>query len=164
MHCCEVDSLLTVARRGGVPLTDDDADRYVAEQVAAAQLIGVPLSCVPRTVAELDAYLEDVRPSLAATPAALDGVRNLFLPPMKGWVQVLTPARPAWVTLATLGFATLPVWARRMYSMPGLGLTDAAATAAHKTLRTALVAVPERARWSPIARAGYARVAEAPAA
>jgi len=164
VYATAVDSLLTTAQRAGVPLTDDDADRYVAEQVAAAQLIGVPLSTVPRTVAELDAYLEDVRPSLAATPAALEGVRNLFLPPMKGWVQVLTPARPAWVTLATLGFATLPVWARRMYSMPGLGLTDAAATAALKTLRTALVAVPERARWSPIARAGYARVAEAPAA
>ena len=164
VYATAVDSLLTTAQRAGVPLTDDDADRYVAEQVAAAQLIGVPLSTVPRTVAELDAYLEGVRPSLAATPAALEGVRNLFLPPMKGWVQVLTPARPAWVTLATLGFATLPVWARRMYSMPGLGLTDAAATAALRALRTALVAVPERARWSPIARAGYARVAEAPAA
>jgi uncharacterized protein (DUF2236 family) len=164
VYATAVDSLLTTAQRAGVPLTDEDADRYVAEQVAAAQLIGVPLSTVPRTVAELDAYLEDIRPSLAATPAALDGVRDLFLPPMKGWVQVLTPARPAWVTLATLGFATLPVWARRMYSMPGLGLTDAAATAALKALRTALVAVPERARWSPIARAGYARVAEAPAA
>ena len=27
---------------------------------------------------------------------------------MKGWVQVLTPARPAWGTFASLGFATLP--------------------------------------------------------
>jgi uncharacterized protein (DUF2236 family) len=164
VHATAVDSLLTTAQRAGVPLTDEDADRYVEEQVAFAQLVGVPLETVPRTVAELDAYLEAIRPSLAATPAAVEGVRNLFLPPMKGWVQVLTPARPAWVTLASLGFATLPTWARRMYSMPGLGLTDAAATAAVKTLRTALVAVPERARWSPIARAGYARVAEAPAA
>ena len=40
VHCCEVDSLLSVARRSGVPLTDDDADRYVAEQVTAASLIG----------------------------------------------------------------------------------------------------------------------------
>ncbi len=45
VHCCEVDSLLTVARRAGLPLTDADADRYVAEQVTAAELIGVP----PRT-------------------------------------------------------------------------------------------------------------------
>src|SRR3954463_15947524 len=42
VHCCEVDSLLTVAQRAGVPLTDEDAARYVAEQVTAAELIGVP--------------------------------------------------------------------------------------------------------------------------
>jgi uncharacterized protein (DUF2236 family) len=159
VHACAADSLLTTARRAGVPLTDDDADRYVAEQVAAAQLVGVPLPTVPRSVAELDAYLEDIRPSLAATPAAVQGVRDLFLPPMPGWVQVLTPARPAWGTLATLGFATLPAWARRMYSLPGMALTDAAATGALKAVRKALVALPERTRWSPIARAGWERVA-----
>jgi uncharacterized protein (DUF2236 family) len=159
VHTCAVESLLTTARRAGVPLSEDDADRYVAEQVAAAQLVGVPLSMVPRSVADLDSYFEDIRPSLAATPAAIKGVRDLFLPPMPRWVQVVTPARPAWGTLASLGMATLPPWARRMYSLPGLGLTDAAATAALKTLRTALVSLPERARWSPIVRAGYERVA-----
>jgi uncharacterized protein (DUF2236 family) len=92
------------------------------------------------------------------------GVRDLFVPPMKGWVQVLTPARPAWGTFASLGFATLPAWARQMYSMPGLSLTDAAATAALKAFRTTLLAVPDRLRWSPIVRAGFDRVAEAPAA
>jgi uncharacterized protein (DUF2236 family) len=161
VHNCAVDSLLTTARRAGVPLSGDDADRYVAEQVAAAQLVGVPLSTVPRSVEDLDSYFEDIRPSLAATPAAIKGVRDLFLPPMPRWVQVITPARPAWGTLASLGMATLPPWARRLYSLPGLGLTDAAATAALKTLRTALVALPERARWSPIVRAGYERVAAA---
>jgi uncharacterized protein (DUF2236 family) len=159
VHTCAVESLLTTALRAGVPLSDDDADRYVAEQVAAAQLVGVPPSTVPRSVTDLDAYFEDIRPSLAATPAAIKGVRDLFLPPMPRWVQVVTPARPAWGTLASLGMATLPPWARRMYSLPGLGLTDAAATAALKTLRTALVSLPERARWSPIVRAGYERVA-----
>jgi len=158
VHNCAVESLLTTARRSGVPLSDDDADRYVAEQVAAAQLVGVPLSTVPRSTADLDAYFERIRPSLAATPAAVQGVRNLFLPPMPGWVQVLTPARPAWGTLASLGMATLPAWARRMYSLPGLPLTDAAATGALKAVRTALVALPERARWSPIVRDGWARV------
>jgi uncharacterized protein (DUF2236 family) len=164
VHATAVDSLLTTARRAGVPLSDDDADRYVAEQVAAARLVGVPVSTVPRSVAELDDYLEGIRPVLAATPAAVEGVRTLFVPPMPGWVQVLTPARPAWVTLASLGMATLPGWARRMYSLPGLPLTDAAATAALRTVRTALVALPERARWSPIARAGWERVADVSAA
>jgi uncharacterized protein (DUF2236 family) len=161
VHNCAVDSLLTTARRAGLTLSDEDADRYVDEQISFAQLVGVPEDAAPRSVAALESYFEEIRPSLAATPAAVEGVRDLFLPPMKGWVQVLTPARPAWGTFASLGFATLPGWARRMYSMPGFSLTDAAATAALRALRTALLAVPERARWSPIVRAGWDRVAPA---
>ena len=164
VHNCAVDSLLTTARRAGVPVSDADADRYVAEQVAAAQLVGVPLSMVPTSVAELDAYFEQIRPCLAATPAAIHGVRDLFLPPMRGWVQVLTPARPAWGTLASLGLATLPAWDRRMYSLPGLSMTDAAATTALRAFRTAFLALPERARYSPIVRGAFERVADTSAA
>jgi uncharacterized protein (DUF2236 family) len=159
VHACEVESLLTTARRAGVPLSDADADRYVLEQVASAQLVGVPLATVPTSVAGLDAYFEDIRPSLATTPAAVDGVRRLFLPPMPGWLQLLTPARPAWGTLASLGLALLPAWARRMYSLPGLALTDAAATSGLKAFRTAFLALPERARWSPTVRSGFERMA-----
>ena len=161
VHNCEVDSLLSTARRAGLALSDADADAYVLEHLAAARLVGIPESLVPRTVADLDAYFDEIRPSLALTRAASDGVRRLFVPPMPGWVQVLTPARPAWGTFVSLGFATMPGWARQMYSMPGFSLTDAAATAALRALRTALLAVPERARWSPIVRAGYARVGAA---
>jgi uncharacterized protein (DUF2236 family) len=159
VHNGAVDSLLSTARRAGLALTDADADAYVREQRAAARLVGVPDDLVPRTVADLDAYFERIRPSLALTPAASEGVRRLFVPPMKGWVQLLTPARPAWGSFVSLGFATLPAWARQMYSMPGLSLTDAAATAALRAFRTALLAVPERVRWSPIVRAGFERVA-----
>jgi uncharacterized protein (DUF2236 family) len=160
VHVCEVESLLTTARRAGVAVTDAEADAYVAEQVAAGVLVGVPEESLPRSVAELDAYFDDVRPVLAATPAAAKGVRDLFLPPMPGWVQVLTPARPAWGTLAGLGFALLPGWARRMYSLPGLALTDVAATTGLKAFRAAYLRLPERARWSPIVRAGVERVAD----
>jgi uncharacterized protein (DUF2236 family) len=159
VHCCEVDSLLSVARRAGVPLTDAEADRYVAEQVTAAVLIGAVEADVPRSVAELAAYFERMRPSLVATPAAREAARLVLIPPMPAWVRFLTPARPAWGTLAALGFATLPRWARRMYSLPGLGLTDAAATAGVRALRQAMLALPQRARRSPIVWAGYERVA-----
>jgi uncharacterized protein (DUF2236 family) len=164
VHCCEVDSLLTVARRAGVALTDDDADRYVAEQVTAAGLIGIAAADVPSSVAELDAYFEAMRPSLAVTPAARDAYRLIVLPPMPTWVRYLTPAQPAWGGLATLAVALLPQWARRMYSWPGLGLTDAAATAALKAFRQTLLRLPQRARRSPIVWAGFDRVATAPAA
>jgi uncharacterized protein (DUF2236 family) len=110
-------------------------------------------------VGDVDAYFEDIRPLLSATPAAVQGVRDLFLPPMPVWLQVLTPARPAWGSLAGLGFALLPAWARRMYSLPGLALTDAAATAGLRAFRAGFSALPERARWSPIVRGAFARVA-----
>jgi uncharacterized protein (DUF2236 family) len=161
VHCCEVDSLLTVARRAGLALTDADADRYVAEQVTAAALIGVPPEEAPASVAELAHYFEAMRPSLAVTPAAREAYRLILLPPMATWVRYLTPAQPAWGGLAALSVALLPRWARRMYSWPGLGLTDAAATAALKAFRQAMLRLPQRARRSPIVWAGFDRVAVA---
>jgi uncharacterized protein (DUF2236 family) len=159
VHCCEVDSLLSVARRAGVPLTDEDADRYVAEQVTAAALIGAHEPEVPRSVAELASYFEEQRPALTATRAARDAARLVLVPPMPNWVRYLTPAQPAWGGLAALAFASLPRWARRMYSMPGLGLGDAAATAGLKAFRQAVLPLPQRVRRSPIVWAGYERVA-----
>jgi uncharacterized protein (DUF2236 family) len=160
VHNCEVESLLSTARRAGVPLTDAEADRYVEEQVTAAVLIGAEEADVPRTAAELDAYFAGVRARLAVTPAARSASRFILLPPMPGWVQVLTPARAAWSTLASLGAATLPRWARQLYGLPGFGLTDAAATAGLRAFRQAALAVPARVRENPILRAARERVAE----
>ena len=68
VHNCAVDSLLSTARRAGLPLTDEDADTYVLEQAAAARLIGVPEDVAPRTVADLDAYFEEIRPVAGDDP------------------------------------------------------------------------------------------------
>ena len=87
VHCCEVDSLLAVARRAGLPLTDADADSYIAEQVTSAELIGVPREDVPASVAALAEYFEAMRPTLAVTPAARDAYRLIVLPPMPTWVR-----------------------------------------------------------------------------
>ncbi|NEK57276.1 DUF2236 domain-containing protein [Geodermatophilus sabuli] len=160
VHCCEVDSLLDVARRAGV-VTDADGDRYVAEQVTAAVLVGCTEADVPATTGELADYFARVRPQLRLTPAARDAMRLVVTPPMPAWVRFLTPARPAWGSLASLAVATLPQWARRMYSLPGFGLTDAAATATLRGFRQGMLALPARARRSPIVRAGFARVARA---
>jgi uncharacterized protein (DUF2236 family) len=161
VHCCEVDSLLSAARRAGLALTDGEADRYVAEQVTAAQLIGVPSDEVPASRAELAAYFERMRPELAVTRAAREAYRLIVLPPMKPWVRFLTPAQPAWGGLAALSVALLPKWARRMFWLPGLGLTDTAATTALRAFRQAMLRLPQRARRSPIVWGGYERVAQA---
>jgi uncharacterized protein (DUF2236 family) len=164
VHCCSVDSLLSVARRAGVRLTDADADRYVAEQVTAATLIGVPEDDVPDSVATLERYFADQRPLLVASGPAREALRLILLPPMPAWVRYLTPARPAWGTLASLGVASLPRWARRLYSLPGLGVTEAATTAGLHAFRLAALRLPQRARRSPIVWAGFARVGVPPAA
>jgi uncharacterized protein (DUF2236 family) len=159
VHCCEVDSLLSVARRAGVAVAGADADRYVAEQVVAAELIGVPAADVPSSTAELAAYFDRMRPQLAVTPAAREAIRLVVLPPMPTWVRLLTPARPAWGGLAGLAVASLPPWARRMYSLPGLGVTEPATSAALRAFRQATMALPQRARRSPIVWGGLERVA-----
>jgi hypothetical protein len=47
-----------------------------------------------------------------------------------------------------------------MYSLPGLGLTDAAATAGLKAFRQAMLALPRTAQHSPIVRAAFDRVSD----
>ena len=159
VHCCEVDSLLSTVRRAGAEIDDDDADRYVREQVLAATIIGIPEEIVPASTAALADYFERIRPQLAVTEPAAAGLRAIARPPMPIWVRLLTPARPAWATLAGLGVAALPPWARKMYGLPGVRTTDAATTAALKALRVGLKNVPEEWRQGPAVRAAKSRVA-----
>jgi hypothetical protein len=48
-----------------------------------------------------------------------------------------------------------------MYSLPGLGVTDAAATAALRAFRLGMLRLPQRVQRSPIVWAAYDRVARA---
>jgi uncharacterized protein (DUF2236 family) len=162
VHCCEVDSFLSVARRSGVKISDDEADQYVFEQVRAAGLVGLDPASVPSDVDSLAGYFASVQPELALTPPAVDAAHRLLLPPMPAWVQTLTPARAAWAGAAALGFALLPGWARRLYRMPGLATTattDRAATAAARAMRPALLALPSSVREGPTLRAARERLA-----
>lgn len=154
VHCCAVESFFIAARRGGAAFSDADADAYVYEQRTSARLVGLNPDHVPDDWASLEAYFASVRPELRCTDAAREALRFVHLPPMPLWVQVATPARPAWVGVAGLGFALLPRWARRMYGAPGLPTTDVAAMASARGLRLALLAAePLRARSAAIMHA-----------
>ncbi len=158
VHCCEVDSLLSTAARGGLALSGQESDDYLREQVKAAELVGLPAPIVPSNRAELAEYFVAVRPELRLTKAAARGLRGLAMPPMPGWVTLLTPARPAWGGLAALSMSLLPGWARRMYGLLGLRLTDRAATAAVRAVRSGVLVVPGRFREGPTLRAAKARL------
>lgn len=165
VHVVLVESILSVTTRGGLQLPPAEADTYVAEQALLAELVGVPHGDAPEDVAALRGQLEGMRPALVATEAAREAARFVLLPPMPVPVQVATPARPAWTTLAALAFAAQPAWARRLYRLPSTGPTDLATdlgtTTALRALRTALLAVPASLREGPHLRGARARLAPA---
>lgn len=163
VHCTEVDSLLDVYRRSGGSITDAEADAYVAEQTRAAALVGLDPATVPSSVGALSAYLSEMRPELRATAAARRTARFLLFPPMPSRL-VGVAGRPAWAGLASVGFALLPRWARRMYRLPGLPTTDLGASLAARAVRTSLLAVPPAWRDGPHVKAARARLATAGAA
>jgi Uncharacterized protein conserved in bacteria len=163
VHCCEVESFLSTARRAGAPITAEDADRYLHEQVQVAEMVGIPARMVPASVEQMDRYFADVQPDLRLSEDARRGLRVLVIPPMAGKVRFLTPARPAWAGLAGMAFGLLPSWARRHYRLPGLSTTDLAATGAVRALRAALLALPDRWTGPPevlAARSEMGRLAQ----
>jgi uncharacterized protein (DUF2236 family) len=158
VHVTEVDSFLTTARRGGLALTDAEADAYVAEQAEANALLGVPAALAPHTVAEIDEYYARMRPRLQVGTHAREAAKFVIHPPMSRKVAWLTPARPAWYGLGGLAFALLPRWVRRMYRLPGLPTTDMAATIGVRTLHTTLMQIPEARRDGPALTAAKERM------
>ncbi len=161
VHCCEIDSFLTTARRGGLRLSADEADRYVAEQTRAAELIGAGRG--PDSVAALADYFTQMRPLLEGTSHSDEVARFLLAPPMPRAVRLATLARPAWAGVAALAFGLQPRWARRMYHLPGLPTTDVGATVAVRALRSGLLAVPAQLRDGPHVKAARQRLAASPA-
>jgi uncharacterized protein (DUF2236 family) len=158
VHCCEVESFLTTALRCGLRLRPAEQDAYYAEQTRGAALIGLDPATVPASVAEMADYFQDVRPQLRVGPEARAAAQFVLWPPMPTLVQLGTPARPAWVALATAAFAMLPRWARRLYRLPGLPTTDLAASAAGLAFRNGLLVVPGRLRHGPAVKAAYERL------
>lgn len=157
VHACEVDSFLRVAQAGGLALSAADADRYVHEQAAGARLVGVPDRLVPHSVADLQAYLDRMRPQLALTAEARAAARAVLAPPMPVRTRYLLPARIAWTSAASLATALLPGWARRMYRLPPLPGAGVAAAASLRALRAASLRLPRTWREGPAYRAARER-------
>ena len=161
VHCVEVESFLSTAVRCGLRLNGADQDRYYAEQQQiGAPLVGLDPSGVPASRAEMAAYFTGVRPQLRVTSEARRAATFVLWPPMPALVSLGTPARPAWVALATAAFAMLPRWARRLYRLPGVPVTDVAATAAGLAFRSGVLVVPDRLRNGPHVKQARQRLTE----
>ena len=110
VHASLVDSVLAAGSLVGISLSAGDSDRYVAEMVAAAELVGVPRSLVPSSVPALDLYIASVRPGLRCTPAAAESMALLLDPP--GLDQDVAEI---WQDIRDAAVAALPRWARQLY-------------------------------------------------
>lgn len=142
VHIAEADSFLRAYQAFGArPLTDDEADTYLAQIAIPGRLLGVPDP--PTSVADLAEQLHAYAPELHASPAALDAARFLLSEPPLPLV-----ARPGYSALAAGAVALLPHRARSMLELrvpalvvdlfgPALGGVSVGA------VRWALAAVPD---------------------
>jgi uncharacterized protein (DUF2236 family) len=116
VHAALVDSGLAAGALFGTPLTDADADAYVAEMAVAAELLGVPREIIPDSVAALGRYIEGVRPDLRRTPAAAESMGYLLDPP--GLDEDIAEL---WQDIRDAAVAALPGWAIELYGFPEPG-------------------------------------------
>jgi uncharacterized protein (DUF2236 family) len=109
VHAGMVDSIVHVVQRYGRGLDAGDADRYVAEMVPFAEIVGVPAAMVPASVGALTEYIESLK-VLQATPAAQEAIGIVLDPP-----DLSADLRELWHDLGQVAIGTLPPWARAMY-------------------------------------------------
>jgi uncharacterized protein (DUF2236 family) len=109
VHAGMVDSIAQVVQRYGRGLTPDEADRYVAEMVRFAEIVGVPRERVPSTAQAMREYI-DTTELRQATPAAQDAIGVVLDPP-----QLSDDLRELWHDVGQVAIGTLPPWAREMY-------------------------------------------------
>jgi uncharacterized protein (DUF2236 family) len=110
VHAALVDSELAVRRLFGTQLSPAQADQYVTEMVAAAELVGIPRPMVPADTASLASYLDSVRGELCRTAAAAESAAYLLDPP-----GLDEDVAAIWQDIRYGALAALPDWARQMY-------------------------------------------------
>jgi uncharacterized protein (DUF2236 family) len=121
IHNVEVDSFLAAYRAYGGRLSAADADRYVAENVRVAELVGLRAADVPHSVAALQAYLAAA--PMEASVAARRALPVLVAPPSPGTVPGF---RAFWTALVVGAVAIMPERARRAYGLAWCRAVDPA--------------------------------------
>jgi uncharacterized protein (DUF2236 family) len=141
VHCVEWHSFLAAYRAYATSsLTSDEEDRYIAEGAPIAALLGVPEETVPRTVEEMRAYFDAVRPQLCVSESTRDAIDFVLNPPLTR--ELLALQVPIRVTAAA-AVAIVPRDLRRLagIAQPRLvdGLLRAAVPPAAAALRLPLL-------------------------
>ncbi len=157
VHMSMVDSFLDIARRSGLQLTDEQADRYVEEMVLFAEMVGIPTASVPSSVSEMHKYFLEIAPELSASDDAKRAALFLTIPPMPTAIRLATPAAPAWASLAILAASSLPQWARKLYGTPQIPGQGIVTDISLKAVRATLGVIPDALLAPPIYKAALIR-------
>ncbi|KWF74359.1 histidine kinase [Burkholderia multivorans] len=108
VHVAEVSSFLAAHLRYVNPaLPGELQDRYYAETAQVAERLGA--TDIPRSRAEIDAYLARMRPELEAGPRTFEVMRILLNAPLASPML-----RPAATLVMQAGVDLLPPWAQQM--------------------------------------------------
>jgi uncharacterized protein (DUF2236 family) len=102
IHATLVDSFLAAYRRFVAALSAAEGDRYVAEMVRQAALVGLREDEVPATEAGNRAFIESRRPDLQVTRSALEAVDTVLHPPLP------RARRPFWWVAGQAAISLMP--------------------------------------------------------
>jgi uncharacterized protein (DUF2236 family) len=121
VHVAEVDSFLRAHQRYGAhPLSEADAETYVAQAAVVARKLGAV--DVPTSRQQLDAAMQRYRPELEGTPAARAAARFVLLD-----APIPLVARAPYTARAAAAVGLLPPWASAALWIPRLPLTEVTA-------------------------------------
>jgi uncharacterized protein (DUF2236 family) len=111
VHCVEVHSFLAAYRAYGGRLSDEEQDAYLAEQVAAAELMELPRELVPASRAGYRDFFEYMRPNLCISESSRDAIELVVDPPL---IRELVPYQVSLRMMASAAVAITPRYMRRM--------------------------------------------------
>jgi uncharacterized protein (DUF2236 family) len=119
VHCVEVHSFLAGYRAYGGRIGEAEQNRYLAEQVAAAELMEIPTAMVPDSLAAYRDYFAGVLGTLCSSEDALATIAFVRRPTLPG--SGMAPLAPAF---RTLGYAATALVPRSLRPIAGLPARD----------------------------------------
>ena len=131
VHVAEVSSFLAGYLRYVGPLRGAEQDRYYDETARIAEMLGA--TGVPRSRADIAAYLDAMRPQLEAGPRSLEVARLVMTMPVANPLLV-----PAVRVMGEGGIALLPAWAKHELRLDGPSVRRPVALAGMRLLAPTL--------------------------
>jgi uncharacterized protein (DUF2236 family) len=114
IHCVEVHSFLSAYREYAGGLSEADQDRYLAEQVRAAELMGLPEELIPASRAGYRDFFDFMRPRLCVSEASRNAIDLVVSPP---WTRELLPHQ---VSLRMMGASAVAITPRHLRRLAGI--------------------------------------------